>query len=359
MNLFNYIEKYKDKSFNEVKFNEIDNMIFSGLAYLNFTNIVDNNDSYISLYEAGSIFIGKNKYKDVKKLGIAQKDGYNILKNIYNSERYSNILLNNYIYIGDENEQFSAITFKINDDLKYVSFEGTDNLLSGWKEDFEMSYKFPVAAQKYAIYYLNKVIKYFDKTVIVGGHSKGGNLALVSAMHLNFIKRKKVMAIYNNDGPGLRKKEIESNKYKRIKDKYIHIIPDYSYIGILLRNTNDKVIKSSKKNILSHDMLNWQINDKELINSELSNISKKFRESTLSWLNVHNDEQRRITFETVFTSLEDAGVYYTKDIRKIRSVISIVENLKGVEEESKILIKDFLNYNINYILYEKLEDKND
>ena len=37
--------------------------------------------------------------------------------------------------------------FKINDDLEYICFEGTDELISGWKEDFEMSYHFPVPMQ--------------------------------------------------------------------------------------------------------------------------------------------------------------------------------------------------------------------
>lgn len=357
MNVFNYIEKYRDKSFKKIKFNEIDNLIFSILIYLNFNDIVENNKNSLTLYEVGSLFIGKYKYKEVCSIGFSPKNAYDILIKIYDSERYSQVLLSNYIYIGDENEQFSAITFKINNEYKYISFEGTDHLLSGWKEDFQMSYKFPVPSQSYAIQYLNKVVKLTDKKVIVGGHSKGGNLALVSSMNINFIKRKKIFAIYNNDGPGLRQKEIMSKKYKKIKDRYIHIIPDYSYIGILLRNENDKVIKSSKKNIMSHDMINWQIDDKKLINSELSNISIKVKNSILSWLDKHDDKDRKIAIDTIFTTLEDSGVYYTKDIKKIKSVLNIIENLKDVDEEFKIIVKDFINYNLNYILYEKVEEK--
>lgn len=353
MNIISYIEKYKDKSFDEEEFNEIDNLIFSNIIYLNFTDIVLNNDSFISLYEAGSIFIGKYTYKEISKIGFAQKDGYNILKKIYNTKRYSSVLLNNYIYIGDENEQFSALTFKVNETLKYICFEGTDNLLSGWKEDFMMAYIFPVPSQKYAINYLNNVVKFYDKNIIVGGHSKGGNLALVAAMNLKIYKRHKLKLIYNNDGPGLRKKEIESKNYKRVKEKYIHIIPDYSYIGILLRDEVYKVIKSTKKNIMSHDMNNWLVDDKKLVLSELSLISKKTSLSILSWLDSHNDEERKKIIDSVFISLEDAGVYYTKDIRKLKSILSIVENLRNIDNDSKRLIKDFLEYNINFILNDK------
>ena len=228
-------------------------------------------------------------------------------------------MLSNYIYIGDENKQFSALTFKI-DKLKYICFEGTDDLLSGWKEDFMMAYKYPVLSQEYAINYLKKVVKIFDRKVIVGGHSKGGNLALVSSMNLGFLKRLKLKTIFNNDGPGLRKKQIESRKYKKIKNKYIHIVPDYSYIGILLRDEEYKVIKSSKKNIMCHDMNYWEIDDKSLVLSELSTFSKKTALSILTWLDSHNDLERKLTIESIFNALEDAGIYYTRDIRKIKSI---------------------------------------
>lgn len=38
--IFDYIEKYGDKSFEEKKFNEIDNVIFSQIVYNDFGTIV-------------------------------------------------------------------------------------------------------------------------------------------------------------------------------------------------------------------------------------------------------------------------------------------------------------------------------
>ena len=73
MNLINYIEKYKDKSFLEEEFNEIDNLIFSNIIYLNFNDIVSNNNESISLYEVASIFMGKYTYKSIKKIGFFSK----------------------------------------------------------------------------------------------------------------------------------------------------------------------------------------------------------------------------------------------------------------------------------------------
>ena len=66
--------------------------------------------------------------------------------------------MNYYIDIHDiKNElQCCSITFKL-DNLTYIAFRGTDDTLTGWKEDFNMAYKCPVPAQKMAVKYFNQV----------------------------------------------------------------------------------------------------------------------------------------------------------------------------------------------------------
>ena len=167
MNIIEYIGKYKEKSFEEEKFNEVDNIVLSILSYLDFNKLVNENNT---IKYVGKKFLEKYTYKEVSKLGIPQKDAYNCLKEVVNTKRYGNINIH----------------------LLYVAFEGTDNLMSGWKEDFQLSYMYPIPSQVHAIEYLNKTIKLFGPKVIVGGHSKGGNLALVSSMELNILKKLKI-----------------------------------------------------------------------------------------------------------------------------------------------------------------------
>ena len=42
MNIFSYIDKYGEFTFDEVSFNEVDNAIMASLSYINFNNIVIN-----------------------------------------------------------------------------------------------------------------------------------------------------------------------------------------------------------------------------------------------------------------------------------------------------------------------------
>ena len=155
MTVFEYIEQNKNITFKEKEFNEIDNLILSLISYLDFSYIEGIN----TIENMGKIYLKRHEFKEIKKAGWAQEAAYKILEKLINSERYKNIKIENYVYVATEEEQFSAVTFIINKKLKYVAFEGTDHLMVGWKEDFELSYKYPVPAQIHAIKYLKKATK--------------------------------------------------------------------------------------------------------------------------------------------------------------------------------------------------------
>jgi len=66
------------------------------------------------------------------------------------------------------------------DSQMYIAFRGTDDSIVAWKEDFMMSFSV-IPAQKFALDFLKHVISRHPNTdFIVGGHSKGGNLAIYS-----------------------------------------------------------------------------------------------------------------------------------------------------------------------------------
>lgn len=341
MNIIEYINKYKEYTFEEKKFNEVDNIILSILSYLNFDKPIKN----INLKELGNDFLKQHTYKEISNLGLPQKDAYNCLKEIIETKRYNSIEILDYIYLGTKEEQFSAITFKITKNLIYIAFEGTDNLMSGWKEDFELSYKYPIRSQIDAIEYLNKNIKYLGPKVIVGGHSKGGNLALVSSMEMNRLKQNKIIKIYNNDGPGLRRREFNSKKYNNIKNRYIHIVPYNSFIGIMLRNSNYKVVKSNRKTILSHYPISWIIKEDSFEETELKQKSKDLEKTVIEWLDNHNDFERKIMIDNVFKIFETCEITDTRNLKKIKYIIKVIKEVRNIDEQTKDLAISFVRHN--------------
>lgn len=349
MNIFSYINKYKNYTFEEEPFNVVDNLIFSSIAYIDFDQNIFNNNSKIKLEDLGMSFIEWYENNNIKYNDPFKLDNIKILKSIYNTKRYRECLVYNYENIITEDSQFCAMTIKTSKNI-IVTFRGTDETLIGWKEDFKMIYKFPVDAQEYAIKYLNKTIKLLDTNVIVLGHSKGGNLALVSSMYCNPLVRYKIKAIFNNDGPGIRQKQLESKNYERISSRYFHIIPDYSFIGILAMNSeyNEVVIKSLKKGLFVHYMVNWKIEDNSLVLSKKSRFSENLKKSSLIWLSDHDDEKRKKMIDEIFSILEQSNVKTTYDFKNIKVAANIIKNMKKLDEETRNLALDFLKFNINY-----------
>ena len=282
---------------------------------------------------------------------------FKIMDMLSTEKRYKDLLLKNYTYYLAEDTQFGAISVIVPNDSVYVAFEGTDGTVWGWKEDFKFTYEYPTEAQKLAAKYLNKTIKLFGPKVVVCGHSKGGNLALVGAMKTNIFKKHKIKEIYSFDGPGLKKKEFNSLNYKVIKNKLINIIPNLSLVGILLEQENVKVIKSRGIGLLQHDPTTWLIEDDELIPTIQDKLSKRLDDSITNWLEKHNYKERKEIIEGVFGIFEDAGIsnFYDIKLSKLELVNNVIKATRDMDEETKdvimtsikLLIRDFGNDIIN------------
>ncbi len=333
-----YIDKYGQRTFKEVEFTEIDNLIFSQIPYINFSNIVSDNDNKITLHDASDTILNDNN----KHLNLSRR---NLLKKIKDTKRYKDILLSNFIYKLTNEEQFGAITLDLDEDLRCISYEGTDNTLTGWKEDFEFSYKFPVPAQKDAIKYLNKVGKKAKK-IILTGHSKGGNLALVAGMYSKFYIKNKIIKIYSNDGPGLRKEEATSANFKSIKDRYEKIIPKYSIFGLLFNDLkNEKVIDCNAIGILAHSVFTWKVDDKNLITAPLSKFSANLDNNFTKWSSQFNYKNREIFSNYLFEILVKNNIKTINDFIKIKPT-DFQKILKEIQVDPKFKksLMEFLTF---------------
>lgn len=349
--IFSYIEKYGDRSYSIERFNDIDNLIYSELAYIDFKDIVSEDKSMITLQDAANLFFKTYSYKEFSKFGIAFRDSYKVLLAIKDKARYKNNLLYNYVYKGDKESQFSAMCIKVKGKFTYVTFEGTDHLLSGWKEDFALSYEFPVRCQKSAMEYIKKCLSITDHTVYIGGHSKGGNLAMVAGMYAKPFDYFRIKRIYCNDGPGFREEQLNSEEFEKIQSKLVCIMPNYTVVGVLLNKKHDSiVVKSTRKDVLAHALCTWCINEKELERVPLSRFSKNIETSINEWLNNYTDEERRFLTDKLFDALYDASIENLYDIVNLKRMIAVIKNIKVMDESAKKLFINLIEYNLSYCI---------
>lgn len=335
-----YLTFYKNITFDEATFNEMDNILFAELSYLNWKNIVTSKK--INLIEAISLYLNKRKKDDDTNLKRGILENINIIKN---SLRYANCYLSDYIKIVNKSQQFGALCIYINSKTLYVSFEGTDGTIIGWKEDFMMTYTFPIESQKSAINYLNDVYKSNLKTIYVGGHSKGGNLAVTASMFAKKAVKDKIKTIFSNDGPGFMKEIFDSKEFQGIKDKIKLFIPQGSVVGQLMYNAKiTKVVHSNRIALFDHDCNTWECFGPYLIETVSNPKSINVNKKTQKWLAEYDQEKRHKMIDTIFTILEECNIERVQDLEQLNydKVKNIILHTKNADDETKTLILNSL-----------------
>lgn len=318
--IYDYLDYYKNCSFEEVGFNQMDAMLFACLVYLPIKSFSENK-SYKDFVSYAYTF-----YKDDYS-GVMKPSSFALLNKIKTSKRYENIIISNFKNIRNNDTQFGAMSVRFNDNL-LIAFKGSDSSLISWIENLRLNYQYPTYTQSKGIKYAKDNILDSDKKVYLVGHSKGGNLAMCAGMEIPSGLRDKVKVIYNFDGPGFLKKEYEK-KFNLIKEKVVNIVPTGSVVGMCLYNDNFKSVKSKDLAFGEHYPVGWGVFGEFFVKTSLSRVSKQIHEMTTTNLEAVDKKQLGETIEELCKGL---GVDYDSDFHLSMSEIwEIIRNMKGID----------------------------
>lgn len=342
-NVMDYIKKYGDISFCDMPFGEADNVALCGMYYMPFDKVVSDSfeDEPVD-YKTASDEIFELRGRKHTPVGLV------LLKNI--SEQM--VLMSKYkrfqemkvvaavrVYEKAPAVQFEAATFLLPNGKIVVLFKGTDDTLTGWKEDFDILTKKGIPSNRLSIEYLEKAAKNFDGNIIVCGHSKGGFIAQYAALYSSKEVRDRIEVVYNDDGPGFWDYSyLESETYAEMLPKYRHFVPQSSFIGMMLAHDNDyEIIKSNQiLGPLQHDLNSWQFSGKKLVRAEELTDMGKMNDGVLRDLVGGLDDESEKVLDTVLDKVL-SGVNQTGllDVKK-----NFVPALKGGVEAWRSLDRD-------------------
>lgn len=153
--IFDYISRRGDLTFEQDGFNELDALVLSRLSYLPFDGAVSSClFDEITLEQAAMRVFATDDYEK----NLLWKGDADLLKATAESKRFGKILVSGYVneVESDVSMQFSAITFEFLKKNYFISYRGTDNSLVGWQEDFNMFFTFPLPSQKKALDYFER-----------------------------------------------------------------------------------------------------------------------------------------------------------------------------------------------------------
>jgi hypothetical protein len=216
----------------------------------------------------------------------------------------------------------------------------------GWREDFNMSYMMPVPAQQAAVDYINKTAKGTFRKYWLGGHSKGGNLAIYSAMFCQPKIQKKIVKINSFDGPGFNRKVVNDDCYLAIKEKISAYVPVASIVGMLMEHEEDyKVVESSRISIAQHEGLNWSVCGTAFkLAEDIDKFSRHISVTIQSWLSKVPDEERRDFVNTVFDVLEQSEIHSLRDFSEpdMKKAGVLLKNASKLPQEQRELVKKLI-----------------
>ena len=346
-NIMDYISWRGDLTFAQSPFNEVDNLILACFSYVNLDRIpAVTRQKGIELKKLVKEFKKLHTIKELEADKSFIRLAPFMMFEMAESVRFGNCVIRNYVneIVTEAEQQFSAVEIVLDDGTSYISFRGTDDTIIGWKEDFNLSTGV-VPAQERAVEYMQRISDKASGMLRVGGHSKGGNLAIYGSVMCKSV-HDKILEIYSNDGPGFSKEFQESPETAEMIPKIIRIIPEYSIIGTLLEHEKQPIIvASTSRGLLQHDGFSWEVQGPGLVRRDsLNKTALRFIEILHKWIDGMDMEQKRLLIEDLFATLQASGYENLSEVQSggFKSLAAMVKRLDKFAPESRGMMQELL-----------------
>lgn len=340
-NIHTYIKWRGDLPFSKAPLNEVDNLAFCCLSYIRFQGVfAKSRKKTMTIKEASELFftLDEQLYRS--------EDDLILLQLMADSVRYGNVRISNYVDHIDEEQQkqFSAMTLQFHGQDVYVAFRGTDNTLVGWKEDFNMTFMERIPSQLEAVSYLHTIASKTKGKLYIGGHSKGGNLAVYASAFIDPETQKRILSIYNNDGPGFSETILQHAGYQRIIDRIHSYVPQSSVVGMLLNHEESyQVLKSTQISLWQHDPYSWQIMGPSFQYLDNVDASSRLMDKTMkNWLSSLTIEQRAAFIDAMYEIFHSTNAKSLKELKenKIRNIGILLKAFSSTDPETRKMMNE-------------------
>ena len=329
--LFDYVE-HELATFNQKPFGPVDAAVLSQACMIDGAGVVPEPSALPSLIDRAVTLLApdsrgvtfanlmRSELFDGMVTGLVPDDIRRLLMALAASPRFRDLRLCGYRSVFDEasHTQFAAITFTWRNAFSFVGFRGTDVSATGWRENFDMTYKDEVPAQKLAREYLEYMAPRLSGELHVGGHSKGGNLALYAALTCSAEVCERIGHVWCLDAPGFRAGRFKAEDFARLGSCVMRIIPQDSLVGVLLDcPVPARVVRSNAQGIMQHSVFTWEIADdlSDFVEAErLGEGSQALHDVLAEWLAGMDDERCKQVVDALFAALGASGARDARDV---------------------------------------------
>lgn len=203
-----------------------------------------------------------------------------------------------------------------------------------------MSFVCPVPAQVLASRYVERLANEKpEKSIVITGHSKGGNLAVYAAAFCDDGVQKRITSVFNYDGPGFDDRVLRTESYKRICKRIMTFVPQSSVIGMLLGHEEAyTIVHSEQTGMMQHDVYSWDVRRDGFDCLEQVDNSSRFVDFTLkAWITDLDYKQRESFFDTVYTVMKETNASTLREMGEnwFASAVSVLKSIKNLDEATR------------------------
>ena len=335
--VFDYLAWRGELTLAQSPFNCVDALILSVLAYMSFGDAAPGGEA-VELGTTAQALLARGEGEPGARNGTDRR----LLEALAGSARFCGMrLLACEECVDPRREmQFGAFTALTGDGAVFVAYRGTDNTLVGWKEDLNMSFAPVVAGQRRAVQYLERAAGMAPGPLRLGGHSKGGNLAVYAGAFCAPETQARIEAVFNNDGPGFAPEVLEAGGYRNILPRVQAFVPQTSIVGMLMGHGDDyTVVRSDQVGIMQHDPYTWQVLGPDFVRLEQVTAGSRLVDRALKdWLAGLTREERERFVDAVFGVLEATGAVTVRQLVDPHNARVLVRAMTGVDEKTRAML---------------------
>ena len=341
-NLIDYIRWRGDLRFSQDPPNAVDALVFSGLSYVHYGTLPQASpEAAVTLLDAAQEFFTLDNLEQRVRV----KTDLELLREAARSVRFGQCKLCLYRdrLVPEEETQFAAMTFLLDDGSMLLAFRGTDSTLVGWKEDFNMTFQQTIPSQRLAQQYVQEAAAALDAPIRLAGHSKGGNLAVFAGAKVEPAIQQRILEVYNQDGPGFTQEMMTDPGYLAMVPKIQTYVPQSSVIGMLLEHEETfTVIRSKSVGILQHDLYSWEVLGNAFITVGDVTEGSHFLDATIkTWFANMTNQERNQLVDVMFSLLGTGGIDQTMEMWQPKQLHAYWKTLSSDAQMRRILSTEF------------------
>ena len=347
--LIDYLEKVENLTFDQEPLNILDKVCINEIGYLTYEKWLTASDlkKSINLHDFAE---GKELNPDYSFM--VTKERVELAEAMVRSRRFASLSLSNYRSVLDMEveKQFAAMIFSLPElDYHQLVFRGTDDSVIGWKEDFQLTYSREIPAHRSAMTFLAEHLSNLSGRITVSGHSKGGNLALYSAVQSSTALREKISELLLLDSPGLMKSLLEKPSYQELKAKMTVVRPQDSVVGVMLYwDRPAQLVAAEGIGFAQHNALTWKVdlttNDFVYVDQP-TDLSQRLEETFQEWIETLPNQELKQVCDLVFDTILDSGIESLDDIgiQALPQLGQMLQEFGNLSDRQKKVLQDGFN----------------